>query len=146
MAFLCGFLINLMILFCSCRLVWMVWQPQWHLLPLPGKYLCGFWPQVFSGLFLSHSLQSFDQWDLNRYWKFMKCSWVSDLSSSAMWRFVCFRCSIYPAHCMYLFACFHLQRILLSSRFVLHQDQDDLICTNADSKTGEKEAIRNITK
>ena len=48
--------------------------------------------------------------------------------------------------CMYLFACFRLHRILLSSRFVLHQDQDDLICTNADSKTGEKEAIRNITK
>ena len=28
--------------------------------------------RCFSQLFLSHSLQSFDQWDLNRYWKFMK--------------------------------------------------------------------------
>ena len=112
----------------------------------PRKYLCGFWPQVFSGLFLSHSLQSFDQWDLNRYWKFMKCSWVSDLSSSTMWSVVLCLGSIYPIQWMYLLAGFRVHRILLSSRFVLHQDQDDLICTNADSKTGEKEAIRSITK
>ena len=58
---------------------------------------------------------------------------------------ICLR-SIYPVQWMYLLAGFRVHRILLSSRFVLHQDQDDLICTNADSKTGEKEAIRSITK
>ena len=51
-------------------------------------------------------------------------------------------CSVNVSTCWFPFA----QNFIVLQVCTLHQDQDDLICTNADSKTGEKEAIRNITK